>query len=86
MQDAAPGHVEPHEIHTDPPLQLVQVPLDSILSFWHVYRTTPLGVIFKLAEDALDPAVCVIAEDIKQYLSQYGPWRDTTYHQSPAGY
>ncbi|KAK4816919.1 hypothetical protein QYF61_024929 [Mycteria americana] len=31
---------------------VLQVPLDDILSFWHVNCTTQLGVICKLAEDA----------------------------------
>jgi len=36
MQDLGPGLVEPHEVHSGPHLQLVQVPLDGILSFWLV--------------------------------------------------
>jgi len=54
MQDVALGLVEPHEVHTGTPLQLVQVPLDGIPSFWYVNYTSQLGVICKLAESALD--------------------------------
>jgi len=53
VQDLALGLVEPHEVHVGPLLQLVQVPLDGILSFWCVIYTTQLGVICKLAEGAL---------------------------------
>ena len=60
--------------------ELVQVPLDGILSLRHVDRTTQLGVICKLAEGALNPAIYVIDEDIKQYWSQYGPLKDTICH------
>ncbi|KAK4830334.1 LOW QUALITY PROTEIN: hypothetical protein QYF61_010098 [Mycteria americana] len=76
--DPALGLVEPHEVHTGPLLQLVQVPLDDIPSFWHVNCTTRLGVICKLAEGALDLAVNVIDENIEQRWSQYGPLKDTT--------
>ncbi|KAK4817045.1 hypothetical protein QYF61_026353 [Mycteria americana] len=78
VQDLVLGLVEPHEVHMGPLLQLVQVPLDDILSFWRVNCTTQLGVICKLAEGALDPTVCVIDGDIKQRWSQYRPLRDTT--------
>ena len=76
VQDHALGLVEPHEGHTGPLLELVQVPLDGIPSFWRVNCTIQLGVICKLADSAHDPTVCVINEDIKQYWSQYGPLRD----------
>ncbi|KAK4818846.1 hypothetical protein QYF61_020065, partial [Mycteria americana] len=78
VQDPALGLVEPHEVHTGPLLQLVQVPLDDILSFWSVNCTTQLGVICKLAEGALDLAVNVIDENTEQHWSQYGPLRHTT--------
>ncbi|KAK4815509.1 LOW QUALITY PROTEIN: hypothetical protein QYF61_003067, partial [Mycteria americana] len=77
-QDPALGLVEPHEVHTGPLLQLVQVPLDDLLSFRRVNCTTQLGVICKLAEGALDLTVNVIDENIEQRWSQYGPLRDTT--------
>ncbi|KAK4816777.1 hypothetical protein QYF61_022889 [Mycteria americana] len=54
VQDPALGLVEPHEVHIGPLLELVQVPLDSILSLRCVNCTTQLGVICKLAEGALD--------------------------------
>ncbi|KAK4824943.1 hypothetical protein QYF61_021631, partial [Mycteria americana] len=78
VQDPALGLVEPHEVHMGPLLELVQVPLDGILSLRHVNHTTQLGVVCKFAEGALDPTVCVIDEDINQYWSQHGPLRDTT--------
>jgi len=56
MQDLALGPVKFHEVHTGLFLELVQVPLDSIQSFWCVNCTTQLGVICKLAEGALDLA------------------------------
>ncbi|KAK4826357.1 hypothetical protein QYF61_007951 [Mycteria americana] len=80
VQDPVVVLAEPHEVHMGPLLQLVQVPLDDFLSFWHVNRTTQLGVICKCAEGALDPTVYIIAENIKQHWSQYGPLRDTTCH------
>ncbi|KAK4831174.1 LOW QUALITY PROTEIN: hypothetical protein QYF61_015644 [Mycteria americana] len=76
-QDPALGLAEPHEVHTGPLLQLVQVPLNDIPSFWCVNCTTQLGVICKLAERALDLAVNVIDENIEQHWSQYRPLRDT---------
>ena len=71
MQDLALDLVERPEVHPGPPFQLVQVPLDDVLSFWHVSCTTHLGVICKLAEGALDLAVWVTEENIKQHLSQW---------------
>ena len=47
-----------------PLLELVQVPLDGILSLRHVNCTTQLGVVCSLAEGALNPTVYVIDEDI----------------------
>jgi len=38
--------------------ELVHVPLDGIPSLRRVNCTTQLGVVGKLAEDALDLAVC----------------------------
>ena len=73
MQNLALGLVELHEVHTGPLLELVQVPQACQLH-------THLGVICKLADDAFDPTVYVTDEDIKQYWSQYGPLRNTTYH------
>jgi len=64
--------------HKGPLLKLVQVPLDGILSLWHVDCTAQLGVTCKLAEGALDTAAYVTDEDMKQYWSQYGTPRDST--------
>ncbi|KAK4821037.1 hypothetical protein QYF61_012217 [Mycteria americana] len=71
VQDPALGLVEPHEVRTGPLLQLVQVPLDGIPSFWRVHCTTQLGVICKLAEGALDLAVNVIDENIEKPSQPY---------------
>jgi len=57
VQDLAHGLVEPYEFHTGPLLELVRVPLDSILSLRCVNYTTQLGVICRFAEGALDPTV-----------------------------
>jgi len=80
MHDLALGLVEPHEIHTSSLLQLVQVPLDGIPSFWCVDCSTQLGVICNLAEGALDPTVYVIDNNIKQHWFQQGPLRGTSCH------
>jgi len=85
VQDLALGLVEPHEVHTGPLLELVQVPLDGILSFWCVNCTTQFGVVCKLAEGALDLAVYLTDENTKQHRSQYGPLRDTICHWRPSG-
>jgi len=53
VQDPTLGLVEPHEVHRGPLLELVQVPLDGIMSFQCVDRTTQLGIICKLAKGAL---------------------------------
>jgi len=70
VQDPALGLVEAQEVHMGPLLELAQVPLDGILSLRRVNHTTQLGVMSKLAEGALEPAVYVTDEGIKQYLSQ----------------
>jgi len=80
VQDPALALDEPHEVHMGPLVELVQVPLDGVLSLGRVDCTTRLGVICRLVESAIDPAVRVIDEDIKQYWSQYGPLGDTTCH------
>ena len=65
MQDLALGHIERHDVHTGPPLQLFQVHLDDITSFWHVNCSNQLSVICRLAEGALDHAVYVVDENKK---------------------
>ena len=69
-QDLALGLVEPHEVHTGPPLQPAQVPPDGIPSLQRLNHTTQLGVIGKLAEGALDPTVHVTNKDVTQGWSQ----------------
>jgi len=68
VQDFALGLVEPHELHTGPLLQLVQVPLEGIPSFWCVSCITQLGVICKLAEGALD-----LTNSLMKMLNITGP-------------
>jgi len=58
MEDLALGLVEPHEVHAGQLLELVQVPLDGIPSFWCVNCTTHLGVICKLTIDFLYFSKC----------------------------
>ncbi|RMC13383.1 hypothetical protein DUI87_10918 [Hirundo rustica rustica] len=65
VQHLALGLVEPCEIPTGPVLELVQVPVDAILSFRCVSHTIQLDVICKCAEGAPDPFVSVINEDIE---------------------
>jgi len=47
-----------------PPLKPVQIPLDNISSLWHVNCTTQLGIICKLAEDALNPTGSLQAKEM----------------------
>jgi len=44
VQDLSLGLVDLHGVHTGPPLQPVQVPLDGVPSLWRVTHTTQLGV------------------------------------------
>ena len=76
VQDLAFGLVELYEVHPDPLLKPVKVPLYGIISFKRINCMTQLGVIWKLAEGALNRTVCVINKGIEQYQSQYGPLRD----------
>lgn len=59
--------VDPHEISMGLLLDLVQLPLDGILSFRALNLTTGLGVIYKFAEGALNPTVYGIDKGIKHY-------------------
>ena len=45
IQDFALGLVEPHDVDVNPLVELVQVPLNGILSLRHMNRTTQLGEI-----------------------------------------
>lgn len=51
-----------------PPLKIFQVSLDGILSFRCGNHTTQLGVIYQFTEDAPDPFMYFINEDIKYVL------------------
>ena len=53
VQDLVLGFVEPHEVHLDPLLRPVWVPLDRSLSLRHFDCTPHLGVISKLAINLL---------------------------------
>ena len=64
VQDPAFGLVEHHKVHTGPPLQLLQVPLHGIPSFWCVNCIAQFGTSCKVLEGALNPTPCVINEDI----------------------
>ncbi|KAK4821259.1 hypothetical protein QYF61_017137 [Mycteria americana] len=86
VQDLALGLVELHEVHMGPPLKPVKVPLDGIPSLQRVICTTQLGIIGKLAEGALNPAVHVTNKDVKQRRSQYQPLKNATHHRSPLGH
>jgi len=65
VQGLALGWVEFHEVFLDPTASTF---LD--LFWWHSVSQIcqPPGVIYKLAEDALDPTVDVTGEDIKERL------------------
>ncbi|TRZ21715.1 hypothetical protein HGM15179_005384 [Zosterops borbonicus] len=57
VQDLAFHIVELHEVHTDPPLKHVRVPLDGIPSLQSVDCLTEHGAICKFAEAALNPTI-----------------------------
>jgi len=59
VQDPALGLVDPHQVHTGPLLQFVQVPLDGILPLRCVNRTTLL-VICKLAKGTLELSISLM--------------------------
>ena len=72
VQDLVLGLVEPHEVHMGPLLELVQVPLDGILSVRCVNCTTQLCVICKLAEGAVGP----LSMSVMKILNSTGPHMD----------
>ena len=63
VQDLVLGLVEPHEVQMGPLLWPVKVHLDGFSSLKRINCTTQLGVICKIAEDALNPIGYVIDED-----------------------
>jgi len=68
VQDLALDLVEPHEVHTDPLLELGLVPSDGVLSLRHVDHNTQLGANCKFAEDALIPTMLLM-----KMLNSTGP-------------
>lgn len=64
---------------------LTQFLLDGVPSFCFLNCIAQLGAICKPAEDALDPTVCVIEEDIEEHQSEDRTLRDTTHHLPPSG-
>lgn len=85
VRDLALGPVKLHEVHIDPPLKPVQVPLNGIPSLLPcgVDHASELGVVSELVE-------CVSTahaadKDIKQLQPQRHPLRSTAHHYSPYG-
>lgn len=68
-----------------PLFEHVQVHLDGIPSFYCIKCTTQLGIIGKLAEDALNPTAYVINKDVEEHKFQDRPLKDTTHGQPPTG-
>lgn len=69
VPDLVLGFVEIQEVFMDPPLRLVQVPLDDFPSLQCFDHTTQLVIVCELAEDTLNPTVYVTTKDVK-YWSQ----------------
>ena len=61
----------------------VQVPPDGTPSFCHLNCTVQLGVISRLAEDALNLIISVIDKDAKEYWTQDGHLGYTALYQPP---
>lgn len=55
------------DIPCNPFLQLVQVPLSSSPALQDIDCFLQLGVVHKLAKDALCPIIWVVTEDFKQH-------------------
>lgn len=71
MQGLVRGLVEPHTVHIGPAIKPVWVLLSSNPPLQHVNCTTQLGATHRLAESALNPAVCITEKDVKWSWSQY---------------
>jgi len=71
VQDLALGLIEPHEVHTGPLLELVQVPLDDLRPSGGL--TAPLSLVSSadLLEDALD-----LAKSLMKMLHSTSPNTD----------
>ncbi|KAJ7426861.1 hypothetical protein WISP_11805 [Willisornis vidua] len=68
MQHLALSLVKPHEILMHPLPQLVQIPLNGILSFRCVNSTAQLDVICRFSRGALYPFIYVLNEDVKHWF------------------
>ena len=64
--DLARSFAEPCDVLLYPVLKVGYISLDS-LSLMCIDRTTQLGVICKLAEDALNPTIDITDENIKEH-------------------
>jgi len=58
--------VELREFPASPFLQPVMVPLDGIMTLWHIIHSSQFGVTCKLAEGALCPIIQISKEDVEQ--------------------
>ncbi|KAK4824441.1 hypothetical protein QYF61_015756 [Mycteria americana] len=85
VQDLALGLVKPHTIGLGPSIQPVQVPLQSLPTLKQINAPTPLGVICKLTEGALDPFIQIIDKDIKQNWPQHRALGNTACDRPPSG-
>lgn len=86
-QHLARGLSEPHWVHIGPLLKpVLQVPVDSVPSFYCVKCTIQLDVTNKLGEGALDPTIYVTDKDVEEHQSKHRILGDTIYHQLPSGH
>ncbi|KAK4815578.1 hypothetical protein QYF61_004095, partial [Mycteria americana] len=85
LQDLALGLVEPHTIDLGPPIQPVQVPLQSLPTLKQINTPAQHGVVCKLTEGALDPFFQNIDKDIKQNWPQHRALGNTACDRPPTG-
>ncbi|KAK4824446.1 hypothetical protein QYF61_015761 [Mycteria americana] len=85
VQDLALSLVEPHTIDLGPSIQPVQVPLQSLPTLKQINAPTPLGVLCKLTEGALNPFIQITDKDIKQNWPQHRALGNTTCDRPPTG-
>ncbi|KAK4823556.1 LOW QUALITY PROTEIN: hypothetical protein QYF61_003300 [Mycteria americana] len=81
-QDLALGLLEPHTIDLGPWIQ----PVQSLCALKQINIPTPLGVICKLTEGALDLFVQIIDKDTKQNWPQHRALGNTACDQPPTGF
>lgn len=86
MQEIMLGLTEFHEVCMSPLLKSVKVPWGGIPSLEQTSCNPQLGVIYRLADNVLNPTVHVTGADTKYYWSQYGPLRDTIPYWFPLRY